>query len=83
MLAQFFEGDRSRRRPDQEDAEHESEIANAVGQKSLIGGIGRGSVIEPVTDQEIGTDSDQLPEDEHHDEVVGQHDPEHRKREER
>ena len=81
VLTEFLERDCSGGRPDQKDAKHETEIADPVGQESLIGGVGRSSVIEPVTDQEVGTDSDQLPEDEHHDEVVRQHDPEHRKRE--
>jgi hypothetical protein len=34
-----------------------------------------------VTDQNVRTDSDQLPADKHHDEVVREHDPEHRKHE--
>ena len=39
--------------------------------------------LEPMADQQIGTDADQLPEDEHHHEIVREHDSEHREHEER
>ena len=39
--------------------------------------------LEPMADQQIGSDADQFPEDEHHDEIVREHDPEHREHEER
>jgi hypothetical protein len=41
------------------------------------------SFLIPVADEHVGTDADQLPEDEHHDEVVGQDDAGHREHEER
>src|SRR5205823_14945899 len=37
----------------------------------------------PMTDEQVGTKADQFPKDEHHHEIIGQHDAEHGKHEER
>ncbi len=69
--------------PEHEDADHEPEVTDAVAKECLLRGIGSGVLLIPVTDEEVGTQSDQFPEDEGHDEIVGQHDAGHREHEER
>jgi hypothetical protein len=40
-------------------------------------------LVEPMADEQVGAHADQFPEDEHHEEVVGQHDAGHREHEQR
>jgi hypothetical protein len=68
--------------PDQNDAEHESEIAQAIGEERLLARVGRGSLFVPKPNQQITGEPNQLPEDEHHDQVVRQHNAQHREHEE-
>ena len=50
--------------PDQEQAEHEAEIADAVDEKSFSrSGAGSGTIV-PMTDKQIGTETNRFPEDE-------------------
>ena len=83
MRDNVVEHDRASRHPDHQDSDHESEIADARGEKRFLRGLGRRVAFEPVTDQHVGSEADQLPEDEHHDEIVREHDPEHCEHEER
>ena len=53
-----------------------------VCKKCFLARVGGGRFLEPESDQQIAGHADQLPEDEHHDEIGGQHDAEHRKGEE-
>ena len=71
------------RRPDHQDPEHESEVADAVGEKGFLGGRGRGVAFEPMPDENIGSEADELPKNKEHDEIVREHDAEHGKHEER
>ena len=71
------------RRPDHQDAEHESEVADAIGEKRFLGRLGRGVAFEPVPDEHVGSEADQLPKNEKHDEIVREHDAEHGEHEER
>src|SRR5438477_5313592 len=65
------------RAPNHKNANHETEIANAIGNESFFCGIGRGIALEPMADKQIGTEADQFPEDEQHHEVVRQYDAQH------
>ncbi len=66
-----------------QDAGHETEVADPVRDERLVRRVTGGRLLEPVTDQEVGTEADQLPEEEHHDEVRSQHDAGHGEHEER
>ena len=71
------EEDRMRRHPEHENSQHETEIAHAIGQESFRGRLRRRLAIEPMADQDIGSEPDQFPEDEKHDEIVRQDDSDH------
>src|SRR5437868_9066438 len=77
------EKDGTSRTPDHENAEHETKIANSISDEGLFSGIGGGIALEPVADEQIGAQADQLPEDEQHHEIVREHDAQHREHEER
>ena len=77
------ESEAARDSPQHEDADHETEVADAVAEEGFFRRIRRGVFLVPVTDEQVGAKSDQLPEDEGHDEVVRQHDAGHRKHEQR
>ena len=79
----FAECERAGDAPEHEDADHESEVADAVAEEGFLRGIGGGVFLIPVADEQVGAEADQLPEDEGHDEVVRQHDAGHREHEER
>jgi hypothetical protein len=66
-----------------DDAEQETEVADAVDDEGLFRGVGRGLLRVVVVDQQVGAETDQLPEDEHHEKIVGEHDAEHREHEDR
>ena len=68
--------------PEEEDADHEAEVADAVGKEGFFGGICGGVFMIPMTDEEVGTESDEFPEDEGHDEVRGEDDAGHGEHEE-
>ena len=82
ILLDTSEHDRASGQPEHENTEHEAEVADAVDGEGLLGGVRRGVFAEVMSDEQVGTDADQFPEDEHHDEVVGQDDTEHGKEEE-
>ena len=79
----FIECQRAGDAPEHQDADHESEVTHAIAEEGLLRGIGGGVLVVPVTDQQVGAEADQLPEDEGHDEIRRQHDAGHRKHEER
>ena len=83
MRHDIIEHDRARRHPHHQNSDHESEIADAGGEKCFLGGFSGGIALEPVTDQHIGSKADQLPENKHHHEIVRENDPEHGEHEER
>jgi hypothetical protein len=66
-----------------EDAEHEAEVAHAVREEGLVARLGRRQLAPVVPDEQVRADADELPVDEDLEEVVGQHDAEHREHEER
>ena len=66
-----------------EDAEREAEIADPVDDEGLERrGVGRGLVV-PEADQQVGSEADALPAEEHLDEIVRRHQHQHREGEER
>ena len=69
--------------PEHENADHEAKVTDAVGEEGLLGGICCGVLFIPMSDEEVGAESDQLPEDEHHDEVRGEDDAGHGEHEQR
>ena len=65
------------------DAEAEAEVADAVDDERLLGGVVGRAAPEVEADQQVGAEADRLPEDEEQEEVVGQHQHQHREDEER
>ena len=63
-----------------EHPEHEAEVADAVDDKRLLAGVGRGRLREPEADQQIRTQPDTFPADEHHREARAEHQHEHERR---
>ena len=78
LLLQHVEVQRAEGGPDHQDAEQEAEVAEAVGDERLLAGVRRRGPFEPEADEQVAGDADQFPEDEQLDEIVGQHDAEHR-----
>ena len=58
-------------------AEDEAEVADAVDDKRLLAGVSRGRFGEVETNQQIRTEAHALPADEHHREAGAQHQDEH------
>ena len=81
LLLQRAEVQRSQRAPHHQDAQDKTEIPKPVRQKRLLGGIRRGWFGVPEANQQVTRDADQLPAHEQLDEIVGQHDAEHREHE--
>ena len=79
LLREFIELHGAGGGPDDHDAQDESKITDAVGEKRLLGGIGGGRLFVPETHQQITGDANQLPKDEGLNQVVRKHDAEHRK----
>ena len=50
---------------------------DAVGEEGFFAGFSSAGFLIPVTDEQVGTQTDELPEDEHHDQVSRQHDAGH------
>jgi hypothetical protein len=67
---------------EQQNADHEAEVANAVGEEGFFAGFSGAGLLVPVTDEQVGAQTDKLPENEHHDQVSCQHDAGHGKHEE-
>ena len=82
LLIHLRENNRARGDPRHHDPEHETEIADAIGQERFLRRLRRRIALEPMADQQIGTDAHQFPEDEHHHEIVRDDDAEHREHEE-
>ena len=75
--------DRAGEHEDEEDAEREAEIADAVDDERLDRrGVGRGLLI-PEADQQIGGEAHAFPAEEHLHEIVGRHQHQHGEGEQR
>ena len=77
------EDQRTSRGPDHQDAKHETEVPDAVGDEGLLCRLGCRRTLEPMPNEQIGAEPDQFPEDKHHHEIVREDDPEHGEHEER
>ena len=73
----FLKVERSELREDEQDAENESPIADPVDDEGFLAGVGRGLLLIPEANQEIRTEPNALPADEHHEEVGAQYEREH------
>ena len=62
---------------DQEDAEDEAPVADAVGDERLLAGVRRALLLVPVADQQVRAEAHAFPAHEHHQEVVSQDEHEH------
>jgi hypothetical protein len=79
---QFREVHGAKRRPREDDAEDEAEVAHAVGEEGFLRGVSGGVFLEPEADEQVAAHAYQFPKHEHHEEVVREHDAEHREGEE-
>ncbi len=62
----------------QEGADQEAEVADAVDHEGLLAGGGVGLLVEPEADQQVRTEPDALPADEEHEQVLAQDQRHHR-----
>src|SRR5690606_10701299 len=60
-----------------------ADVADAGGQKRLVGGTHVVQIFVPVADEQERAQTDQLPENEQEQQIVGQHQPQHAEREQR
>jgi hypothetical protein len=86
MLRQLPEDDRPvplriQRPEEEEDAEHEAEVADPVHDECLVAGGRVGELPVPEADQRPRAEADALPADEHEEQAVAQHERQHRERE--
>ncbi len=82
-LRQYFgEGHGTELLDEQEDAEQETEVADAVHDESLVSGFVILDVFEPEPDKQVGTEAHAFPSDEHHHIVGAEHEDEHGENEE-
>ncbi len=65
----------------QQHADQEAEVADAIDDEGLVARRRVGQVAEPEADQQIGTEPDALPADEHQQQVVAEHQQQHREAE--
>jgi hypothetical protein len=82
-LGDLVEVDRLGENPDEENPDHETEVADAVDEEGLLRRVGGRGFVIPVTDEDVRADPDEFPEDEHHREIVREDDAGHREEEER
>src|SRR5260370_26362885 len=69
--------------PEDEQPDDEARVADAVGDERLVRRVGSALPLEVEADQQERADADQLPAQEDLEEVVGQHQVEHREAEQR
>ena len=67
------EVERAERVEDQEHAEHESPVADAVDDERLLAGIRRALLFVPVPDEQVRAQAHAFPPDEHRQEGAAQH----------
>ena len=60
-----------------EQAQQETEVADAGGDEGLLGGGGGRRLVEPKTDQQVGGEADEFPADEEKEEAVGHQQSQH------
>ena len=76
-LAQFGEVYGAKYPVSQHNANEETEVPHPVDDKGLLRGIGSFLGMKVMGDEHVGTKADQLPENENHDQVVGQGNAQH------
>ena len=74
---------RPERPPQGHEADQHAEVADTIDDERLVGGCRRALPLVVEADQKPGADAHELPEDEHHRQIAGDHDPEHREAEQR
>ncbi len=70
--------DRADRLEGEEHRQHEAEVADAVGDEGLLAGRGRRRPGVPEGDQEVGARADALPAEERDEQVLAEHEHQHR-----
>ena len=80
-LEDFRVGEAARQRPDEEHAQQEARVADAVDDERLLARVGRGLLLVPEADEQVAAKAHALPADEHDEIVVPQHQEEHREHE--
>jgi hypothetical protein len=61
-----------------EEPDDEEEVTDAVRDERLLARLGELDVLEPEADQQVAAEPDAFPPDEHQEEVVAEHEQEHR-----
>ncbi len=78
----FAEGEGSEIRQQQEHADEEAKVANAIDDESFLAGIGCGFLLEPEADEQIRRQTHAFPADKHEQGIAGQHQDGHEEEEE-
>ena len=73
----LLEVERAEVREDQQRAEDEREVADAVDDEGLLAGVGGRLLLVPEADQQVGAEADAFPAHEEHREVRPQHQHQH------
>ena len=82
MTRDFAEAERAEVGEQQEDADEEAEVADAVDDEGFFAGVGGGVLLEVEADEQIGGEADAFPADEHEQDVAGQDQDGHEEEEE-
>ncbi len=72
LRGDLAEGERAEVGEQQEDADEEAEVADAVDDEGFFAGVGGGVRLELEADEQIGREADAFPADKHEQEVAGQ-----------
>ena len=73
--------ERAERRVQQEHAEQEAGVADAVGDEGLLAGARVGEVVEPEADQQVRGQPHAFPADEQHQQRAAEHQQQHEEQE--
>ena len=57
-FAETVESEGSGDAPEHQDADHESEVTDAIGEEGFLCRVGGGVFFIPMSDKEVGTESD-------------------------
>ena len=76
-VASVAEGERPQAAPQRHQADDHAEVADAIDDERLVGRVRGAFPLDVKPDQEIGADADQFPEHEHHEDIAGDHQPQH------
>ena len=82
LVNDLLENNAPRRKPEKQDAEHETKIPDTIDNERLLAGICGRVFRVVVSDEDVGTHAHEFPKYKHHHEVARQNDAQHREKKE-